>query len=1310
MNHRIFFSSEVVELKNCDKEPIDIAGLVQAHGIIFVLQEPKLNIIQVSNNTFEHLGIHPQDILGKQLKIFFNLRQISLIKKALSEQGENINPFYLSTKNQKGQLFFYACVHRAHGVIILELEQVTSKENHDFLSFYHLVQPIMVKMQKALTLSDLCEVIVQEVRKITGFDRVMVYQFDSEGAGTVIAEDKLESLSPFLGLHYSPIDIFNPAKQLYTLNPLQLIPDVNYQPVELIPIDNPVTNQRLDLSFSILRSFSPIYIKYLQSIGVAAFISILLIRDNKLWGLIICHHQSPKYVPYKVRLACQMLGKVMSLELVYKEDNQYLDYKANVLQKADKITKMDQQLTLALEAVDMVLHRADEIANVNQQLTLALEAADMGIWNWDVLANRVVWSSSQEQLFGFAPKAFLETYEAVMACIHPDDIESVSLAVKQARIEQQNYYQEFRIVWSDNSIHWVEAKGRFIYNDEGQAVRMLGTVMEISDRKARVEQLRLLESVIIHTNETVLITEAEPNDATGPRIIYANPAFSKITGYTLESVLGKTPHFLHGEKTDQAALDKIGKALQNWQSVSVDLINYTKDGRELWVEVNLFPVADETGRFTHWVSVGRDITERKQAEVALRESEERFRQLAENIQDIFWIGDPKTRQIVYVSPAYEKIWGRKRESLYANSINWMNSIHPDDRERIQAAAEGNVESAHQGSFENEYRIVRPDGTVRWIRDRGFVIEDELGQVQRVIGIAQDITDRKLAAATLQQLNEELEIRVKQRTFDLERSQAILQQQVEREQVMVRITQQIRQSLDLTTILNTIVTEVQKLLAADRVVVYRFRSDGTGYTIAEAVRGEWTSILHYIFSEESLPGECCQRYIEGRIYTLSDRNKDEIVPCMADFFAHIQVRAALVVPINQQGNLWGLLIAHQCSEPRKWQPFEMDLLQQLANQLAIAIQQSELYQQLEEELRERQHAEVALRQSENLFRSVSEFLPVGIFRGDTQGKNVYTNPRYQAICGCTFEEALGYGWQQFIHPNDLQAVSSEWTAATAANQEFCCEVRYVHRDGTIRLCRVTMVPIFSESGELKGRVGMLEDITESRAIEKMKDEFISIVSHELRTPLASIRGSLGLLASGVLKDQPETVQQMLQIAASDTKRLVRLVNEILNLERLEANNVSLVKHWCDAATLMQKSVETMGAMATQSNIKPSILPTSVSVWADPDWIIQALVNLLSNAIKFSPPASTVTLSALALPDWVLFKVQDRGRGIPNDKLETIFDRFQQIDASDSRQKGGTGLGLAICRSIVQKHGGRIWAESVLGLGSTFYFTLPTPLES
>ncbi|MGL6135835.1 MAG: GAF domain-containing protein, partial [Planktothrix sp.] len=973
---------QTVDLTNCDREPIHIPGLIQSHGILFVLQEPNLEILQVSNNTFQILGIHPQEILGKKLNKILKSRLIEKIQQKLAEELGTTNPIKLSINTPKGKLLFDAILHRSEGLLILELEPISSKEFSNFLSLYHLVQTPIAKIQKTFTLQELCQVIAEQVRKLTGFDRVMIYQFNAEESGTIIAEDKSEELSPYLGLHYPASDIPRQARQLYKLNLLRLIPDINYQPIELISVNDLVTTQPIDLSFSVLRSVSPIHIKYLQNMGVRASMSISLIRNQQLWGLIACHHQSPKYIPYEIRTACELLGKVMALELTSKEDNETLDYRIKLKSIQSKFVEAisqensfvdgllkegtnlldlvgaqgaaiftDENLTvigqtpeladiqelinwltttikqdifytdslsklyptaekfqqvasgllslsithiqkhyvlwfrpeviqtvnwagdpnkpveleqngevrltprksfdlwqetvgfkslpwqqceieIALELrsaiIGIVLRKADELAKVNQQLTLALSAVKMGIWDWDLLTNQIIWSSGHEQLFGLKSGTFDGTFETFESCVYPEDRAGIVLAVEQARLERQDYQHEFRVVWADGSIHWIEAKGKFLYDPDGKALRMLGTVVEISDRKAREAQLRLLESVVISTNDSIVITEI---NLISPQIIYVNPAFTRMTGYTLEEVLGKTPRILQGEKTDKTVLARLHTALQNWQPLQVDLINYRKDGSPFWVELSIVPVADEKGSYTNWVAVQRDITERKQAEAALR-----------------------------------------------------------------------------------------------------------------------------------QLNQELETRVQQRTQALLSSQAILQQQMERERLMVEIAQQIRISLNLTEILNTSVNQVQQLLVADRVVVYRIWPDHTGTVIAEAIAPEWPEIANITLSEEAFPAHCRQSYVQGKVYTLTDRLSDpNLVPCMVEFLSEIQVRAELVVPIIKQNTLWGLLITHQCSEPRQWQPWEIELLQQLANQMAIAIQQSQLYQQLEDELKERQQVAIALQQ-------------------------------------------------------------------------------------------------------------------------------------------------------------------------------------------------------------------------------------------------------------------------------------------------------------------------------------------------------------
>lgn len=238
-----------------------------------------------------------------------------------------------------------------------------------------------------------------------------------------------------------------------------------------------------------------------------------------------------------------------------------------------------------------------------------------------------------------------------------------------------------------------------------------------------------------------------------------------------------------------------------------------------------------------------------------------------------------------------------------------------------------------------------------------------------------------------------------------------------------------------------------------------------------------------------------------------------------------------------------------------------------------------------------------------------------------------------------------------------------------------------------------------------------ELTQRSALDSLKDEFVSTVSHELRTPLTSIRGALGLLSSGVLGTVDAKAQNLLRIALTNTERLIRLINDILDLERMDSGRAVLQVRRCSLPDLIHQATETMSAMADAANIKLAITPSaslvlpSVFFDGDSDRILQVLTNLLSNAIKFSPAASTVTIDVETPPEALIFRICDQGRGIPEDQLESIFERFKQVEYSDSRHRGGTGLGLAICRSIVQQHGGTIWAQRNPTRGVSICVRLP-----
>lgn len=384
-------------------------------------------------------------------------------------------------------------------------------------------------------------------------------------------------------------------------------------------------------------------------------------------------------------------------------------------------------------------------------------------------------------------------------------------------------------------------------------------------------------------------------------------------------------------------------------------------------------------------------------------------------------------------------------------------------------------------------------------------------------------------------------------------------------------------------------------------------------------------------------------------------------------------------------------------------------------------------ELAHEISERSVAEVKLNNLITALESAVE----GVSQLDKQGRFVYVNQAYANMIGYQPEELIGMDGKQNIYPKDREKVMVTHQRMLEEGKAEI-EARGVRQDGSVFEMQAVIVRSDDQQQNYQGYYCFVKDISHRREIERLKDEFVSVVSHELRTPLTSIRGSLGLIAGGVLNTQPEKAQRMLEIAVNNTDRLIRLINDILDIERIESGKVTMTKQIFDAATLMVQSEDEMRSMADKAGVTLSVSPVSATLWADPDRIVQTFTNLLSNAIKFSPSGGTIWFTAevrdagkqgagedkvdskqlsphLPLPPSILFTIRDQGRGIPAEKIETIFGRFQQVDASDSRKKGGTGLGLAICRSIITHHGGRIWAESTLGEGSSFYILLPLHQE-
>lgn len=479
---------------------------------------------------------------------------------------------------------------------------------------------------------------------------------------------------------------------------------------------------------------------------------------------------------------------------------------------------------------------------------------------------------------------------------------------------------EYRVKHANGEWRWLVNREKiFSRIGEGLPYLIVGTAEDITDRKRMEQTWKESEERFRHliNSAPFLLWTTDTNGLCN----FLNQGWLDFTGRTLEEELGYGwMKNIHSEDIEFCK-DTYFSAIANRQCFEIIYRLKRYDGEYRWILDKGTPWFNKDGGFEGYIGSCFDITKQKQAQQALGENEERFRQMAENIHEVFWLANADLNQFLYISPACENIWGINCEKLYENPLLWLDNIYVEDRENVIAKINKLLITNEDKQYQQEYRILRSDGSISWICDRAFPIRDQSGQIYRLAGIAQDITERKLA-------------------------EEAIRHQTEKERVVAAITQRIRRTLNLEEILNIAVSEVQQLFGCDRILIYRIWPEGTGSVVTEAVVPNCEAILGINFPEEVFPHEYHQLYCQGRIRAISDVQNTKIAPCLVDFLRELEVKAKLVVPLIHGKELWGLLIAHQCSAPRDWQPFEISLMQQLANQLAIAIQQASLFEKLE----------------------------------------------------------------------------------------------------------------------------------------------------------------------------------------------------------------------------------------------------------------------------------------------------------------------------------------------------------------------------
>jgi PAS domain S-box-containing protein len=488
--------------------------------------------------------------------------------------------------------------------------------------------------------------------------------------------------------------------------------------------------------------------------------------------------------------------------------------------------------------------------------------------------------------------------------------------------------------------------------------------------------------------------------------------------------------------------------------------------------------------------------------------------------------------------------------------------------------------------------------------------------------------------------------------------------------------------DLELFMQRVVDLAESLTAARGAVIELLEGDEMVYRSASTSIREHVGLRLKLGT--SLSG-CC--VTEQRALRCDDIEYDDRVD--RDACRRVGIRSMLCTPVFEAGRAVGVLKV-MASETLAFDEDDQYLLSLLAGSLGAALGRHLVLQ--------------SLKNSEEIFRTAMETAPIGNALVTPDGRFLSVNHALCELLGYSEEELLANDFQSITHPEDvlLDEVLVQRCLAGEIDR-YRLEKRYYHSSGRIVWALLSVALVRHNNGQANYFVAQIQDTTEQREIERVKDEFISVVSHELRTPLTSIRGSVGLVLGAHSATLPESAKRFLEIASSNCERLMRLINDILDIEKIVSGNMRFELAPRMVADIVRNAVQAAEGYGQRLNVRFQLdEPSSdIRIAVDEERFLQVLANLLSNAAKFSPAHETVQVSITRPQDQVRISVIDRGPGIPEEFRERIFGRFSQADSSSTRRAGGTGLGLHITRQIVERMGGRIGFDTVLGSGTTFW---------
>ncbi|MGK7953886.1 MAG: PAS domain S-box protein, partial [Crocosphaera sp.] len=597
------------------------------------------------------------------------------------------------------------------------LKQQTQREQ--------LVNQIAQHIRESLNLEEVLVTTVADVQEFLKADRVLIYRIWEDGTGSAITETVAPEYPTILGKTF-PEEVFpREYHQAYTLGKIRDITNIDHEEIE------------------------PCLADFVRQFGVKAKLVVPIlqqIRENKdvteqqepyLWGLLIVHQCcSPRqWQTWEIELMKQLANQVaiaIQQSELYQQLKQLNNQLENhVKQRTEELAKTNQSLR-----TEIAERQRTEAAlrYTNQTLQSLIEASPRAIFTLDLEDKVKVWNPAATKIFGWQEGEVIDKINPIISALDPYQYQTIKASILKGITPPSI---ELRLPKKNGSLIYIVFSTAPLYDSEGNISGMVAVVADISEQKRQAEEIRLLQSVVVNTHDSIVITEAQPIDEPGPRIIYVNEAFCRMTDYHSQEVLGKTPRLLQGKKTNRKELDKIRQALSQWQPITVEIINYRKDGSEFWVDLSIVPVADQQGCYTHWIAVQRDVTKRKQTEEALRRSEERFRSLIENALDIITILDTDGT-IYYGSPSVTKVLGYPVSQLIGQ--NFFDYIHPNDFVETCYNITNAIQNPEIPSI-IEFRYRHQDQSWRTLEAISQRFIDDTPE-PRIVVNSRDITERK----------------------------------------------------------------------------------------------------------------------------------------------------------------------------------------------------------------------------------------------------------------------------------------------------------------------------------------------------------------------------------------------------------------------------------------------------------------------------------------------------------------------------------------------------------------------------------------